>query len=118
MSRTPGAIASLPPSPLHKQATIRLFEFMSLTSTPAGFEPALMAPEGVAHLALTSGNVPCGKPFWTDIGHGADSRRSRPCRSPMFLHEPRSDCRVSLTLQPAALFSSRELLMSRAARVG
>ena len=31
---------------------------------PAGFQPALNAPEALTHLALTSGNVLAGGPFW------------------------------------------------------
>src|SRR5215475_2419146 len=48
---------------------------------PAGFEPALTAPEGVAPSGPDQRKRAHGRPFWTRIGHRADSRRSRPCRS-------------------------------------
>ena len=73
---------------------------MPLTSAPTGFEPALTAPEGVASSGADQRKRAHGRPFWTRIGHGADSRRSRPCRSPMVFHMPRSDHRVSLALHP------------------
>src|SRR6266487_3369300 len=40
---------------------------------PAGFEPALTAPEGVAPSGPDQRKRACGRPFWTRIGHRADS---------------------------------------------
>jgi hypothetical protein len=67
---------------------------------PAGFEPALTAPEGVSPSAADQRKPARGRPFWTRIEHGADNRWSRPCRSPIVFHKPGSDRRVSLTLHP------------------
>ena len=80
---------------------------MPLTSAPTGFEPALTAPEGVASSGADQRKRAHGRPFWTRIGHGADSRRSRPCRSPMVFHMPRSDRRVSLASAPVYLHRLR-----------
>jgi hypothetical protein len=49
---------------------------------------ALTAPEGVAPSGPDQRKRAHGRPFWTRIGHGADNRRSRPCRPPMIFHKP------------------------------
>src|SRR5215471_16731808 len=55
---------------------------------PAGFEPALTAPEGVAPPGPDQRKRARGRPCWTRIGHGAITAGHDLANRPMACHQP------------------------------
>lgn len=64
---------------LARLKTVKVFEFMLLTSVTAGFEPALTAPEGIAvhrfDLVLCARRGPVGR-VWGAENAGVAARRA------------------------------------------
>src|SRR5215475_3323651 len=65
---------------------------------PAGFEPALTAPEGMAPSGADQRKRAHGRPFWIRIGHRANNRRSWPCVGQWCFTSRGGDSRICLAV--------------------